>query len=340
MLSSLSNNIELAKIEVEAIAKQIFNALDNPIKLGEQYFYQRISIGIRFFLNDKDDPNSILKQADIALYKAKQEGKNRFYFFDQQLQFEADQRLFIINELQHGLNNHQFLLHYQPIFNNNRLVAYEALLRLRNTNNKIQKSEQFIEIIEKSSLMIELGKYIFNEACQQLKKWQEQGFPKSFDHLSINISPNEFTHPDFTYFVKKTIKKHEVDPAYIMFEISENLMLNDIDLVSNKMKALQKLGLRFSLDDFGTGYSSLSYLRNLPFSELKIDKTFIKNIINDKKDRVLLSAIINMSNSLDLTVVIEGIENIEQKELLIDMGSCFFQGDLLGKAAEPKPTIL
>ncbi len=341
LISSLPSDINQARIKSKAFAKLIFDAFDDPIKLGDQYFYQQLSIGIRIFPNHNNNADAILKQADIALYKAKQEGKNQFCFFEHQFQLVADQRLFAINELQHSLVNKHFLLYYQPIFNRNSdLVAYETLVRWKNNRDEIESASQFIETIEKSSLMIELGKFIVTEAFKQLQKWQEYGLPTNFDHISINISPIEFSHPDFVDFVMETIEKYDVSPASIMFEITENLMLRDFNLVKNRMEVLQSLGFRISLDDFGTGYSSLSYLHKLPFSELKIDRSFVQYVTTKKKDKLLLCSIISMAKCLDLKVVIEGIETTEQNVVLKKLGCEFFQGYLLGKPSEPKVTIL
>jgi diguanylate cyclase (GGDEF)-like protein len=340
LISDLPNDIKQAKNISSDIAKQILNVFEKPLKLEEQYFYQSASIGIVIFSNPNDSPDSLLKQADIALYKAKQAGKSQFLFFEEQFQHDANQRLYHINKLQHGLKDKQFLLHYQPILNrNNEIVAYEALLRWWKNDNEVESASQFIEIIEKSSLMIELGKFVFSNACQQLEKWSVHGLPNHFSHISINISPIEFCHSGFIDFITETISQFNIDPTNITLEITENLMLNDFNLVKNRMDALQNLGFHISLDDFGTGYSSLSYLHQLPFSELKIDRSFIQHLTTANKDQLLLRSIIAMSKSQELKIVVEGVETIEQHNLLKKMGCDFFQGYLLGKPSEPKAKI-
>ena len=332
MLGSLNMPYEEAQEQASQFAKTILAKFETPLTLKDKECHVKISMGMSVFSSVKNSVENIFKEADMALYKAKQRGKNQFSFFEDDFREEVNLKFEIINELKSKMKEKRFLLYYQPIVNKeNQLIATEVLARWRNVAGEIVDASDFINLIEVSGHLVPFNQFIIEEACKQLKKWEQKGLSENFRHISINISPVVFMHKDFTSFMMETVKKYAVNPQNIMLEITENNILSDFEFAKNKMEILNDFGIRFSLDDFGTGYSSLSYINKLPFSELKIDSSFIENITEDRR---LLSAIIAMAQSMKLSVVAEGIEQKEEYELLKEMGCDLFQGYYFSKAGE------
>ncbi len=332
MLGSLNMSYREAQKQASQFAQNILDKFETPLTLKDKECHIKISMGISVFSPAKSSVESIFKEADMALYKAKQRGKNQFSFFEDDFKEEVNLKFEIINELKSKMKEKRFLLYYQPIVNTERqIVSTEVLARWRNVAGEIVEASDFINLIEVSGHLIQFNQFIVEEACKQLKKWEKKGLSSTFSHLSINISPIFFMHKHFTTFMIETIEKYKVNPRHIMLEITENNILSDFEFAKNKMEILNGFGIQFSLDDFGTGYSSLSYINKLPFSELKIDSSFMENIVEDKR---LLSAIIAMAQSMQLSVVAEGIEKEEEFEILKEMGCDLFQGYLFSKAGE------
>jgi len=336
MLGTLNVGYEEVRKKAIKYAKLISEKFTTKIKLDNRMYTITVSIGISIFSVLNKSVKDIIKEADLALFEAKRLGKNRFYFYEDRLQQEVDFKLRITNELQNGISKDKFILYYHPIVNDKRdVMAYETLIRWKNIKGEIVSASAFIDLIELSGLTVVFNQYIFNEACAQLKIWQEKGFSEQFKYLSTNISPIAFKDENFCTFVMETIAKHDISPSRVMLEITENNMFNDFDRVEKTMTILNDYGVRFSLDNFGTGYSSLAYIHKLPFTELKIDRSFIHNISDGSRNKKLLSAIVAMAKSMQFRVVAEGIEDENQYEILKALACDYYQGYLFSKPSLP-----
>jgi len=316
------------------VALDLLHHCNFPLILDDIQYSMTCSIGIRQFRSSTQPIDHYMKQADIAMYLAKKRGRNQYCFFSSEMQESADRRLHLLNELKKGIEQDEFLLFYQPLFNNQtKIVACEVLLRWRHPTKGIVPAGMFIDILEKSNLMIPLEKNIFSKACETLKKWEIMGLPDEFDHISINISPAHFMQYSFVPFILETINKVGIDASRIILEITEHAMLSDIEKTSDIMQRMNEAGIRMSVDDYGTGYSSLSYLQDLSFSELKIDRSFLTDLSTRNKKQVIMKHLISLAHSMGMKTVAEGIERKNQLDFLIENQCDLFQGFLLGMPA-------
>ena len=248
------------------------------------------------------------------------------------MQEKADKRLGIEQDIRSALNTGQFILHYQPQINHDGvIIGIEALVRWNHPTKGFITPNDFIPVAEESGLIIPMGIEILDNACQFLKSIEQNGLPESFVSLSVNISPKQFAQPDFVDIVKEKITEHDINPSFLMLEITESMLLHNIDEIVVKMEALKELSIHFSIDDFGTGYSSMLYLQRLPLDELKIDQSFIKDVDTNSRNAAIVQTIITMSKNLNLTLIAEGVEEESQREFLLEHGCTSYQGYLFEK---------
>ncbi|MFT6221666.1 MAG: diguanylate cyclase (GGDEF)-like protein [Candidatus Endobugula sp.] len=317
-----------------AIAKQILSSLSEPFLLAGNMYHITASIGIAIFDEDSSSTEDILKYADSAMYNSKSNGRNTYCFFENGMQIKADQRLRIEKDLRHAIDNDGLSLAFQPqLTTENKCPSLEVLVRWIHPKEGFISPLDFISIAEESMLILSLGDWVVKHTCAQMKAWEKQGI--IFDHVSINISPIQFQQVGFVHHIAKTIRESGVRPEQVMIELTEGVIIDNPDRVVEKICRLKKMGLRVSIDDFGTGYSSLNYLKRLPLDELKIDRSFIQEITNDHSDVVITETIISMAKNFGYTVIAEGVETVEQKEILIDKGCRYFQGFLFSKPLPP-----
>lgn len=313
------------------IGSKISLSLQKPFEIHEELFFITGSIGIAILHDYKQTVNEILAQADTAMYSAKESGKNTFRFFDSALQQKMLKKLECEKVLFNALEENQFQLFYQLQYNHqNEVSGAEALIRWFHPERGIISPTEFIPIAEENGFITEIGKWIIAEACRTLQEWSHDSHQKNWT-LSINISPKQFLDESFTTVLLENVNTYAVSPSRLRLEVTESLLINDIEKIQNIMHRLKSHGFTFSLDDFGTGYSSLSYLNSFPFDELKIDQSFIRNMNNDSHASSLVRAIITMAEVLGLEIVAEGVELSEQHTILQSIGGIHYQGYLFSK---------
>ena len=273
----------------------------------------------------------LLKQADIALYQAKNSGRNTLRFFDQQMQETINARVALENELNKALEKQQFQLHYQIQVNDAyRPLGAETLIRWNHPERGLIPPDQFIPLAEETGLILPIGLWVLDTACAQLAAWQRDALTRDLV-LAVNVSARQFHQADFVSQVQSVLQRHAIKPKLLKLELTESLLLNDIEDIITKMKALNEIGCQLSLDDFGTGYSSLQYLKRLPLDQLKIDQSFVRDIASDDSDKAIVRTIIAMAHSLKLNVIAEGVETEAQRAYLLKRGCTHYQGYLFGK---------
>ncbi|NOQ63716.1 MAG: EAL domain-containing protein [Methyloprofundus sp.] len=319
--SSLSEMVEHAAF----IAEKIRHALSQAFELANVQRFISTSIGVSVFPDLTEEPEQILEEADTAMYRSKQLGRNRVSFFSAKMQEEHNKRTNIERMLYDALTHEQFVLHYQGQTNAaGDLLSVEALLRWPHPNQGMINPIDFIPIAEDSHLIIDIGNWVINKACQQIKVWQLENF--YIHHVAVNISPRQFRQVDFVQQLQAAISRWGIDPKYLMVELTEGIVIDDINDTIDKMREIKAMGIAISIDDFGTGYSSLAYLKQLPLDQLKIDQSFVRDINKDKSDEIIVEAIIALAHKLNLEVIAEGVETIEQLQFLKAQGCEKFQG--------------
>jgi len=273
----------------------------------------------------------LLKHADTAMYYAKEKGRNNYQFFTQELNNIAAERAELENELNLALEEGQFTLFYQPKLSGNdgKIIGFEALIRWIHPEKGLIPPDKFISICEDNKFIIPLGHWVIGEACQQLERWQKQGYSKLT--MAINLSLQQLQSKCFVPSIKEELNKYTFSSSQIEFEITESTAMFDPEMIIEKLKSIKQFGIKLAIDDFGTGYSSLAYLKRLPIDTLKIDKTFVSNLENDKSDAKICAATIALAHSLGLKIVAEGVETALQKEFLIKHHCEFLQGYFLSK---------
>jgi diguanylate cyclase (GGDEF)-like protein/PAS domain S-box-containing protein len=331
LLEDLSDQPTEAPVQTKMIARKLLNALSKPYQLGTYEYCCTASIGVTLLSDYKTEPDTIIKQADIAMYQAKNAGGNAIRFYDPKMQEIISNRVQMERELRQAIEQQQFQLYYQiQVDSTCRPLGAEALIRWQHPERNMIPPLQFIPLAEESGLILPIGQWVLDTACAQLAIWQKNSHRKHFI-LSVNVSAKQLYQENFVTQVQKTIQHHGIDSTKLKLELTESMLVKDIDNIINKMNALSKIGVSFSLDDFGTGYSSLQYLKKLPFSQLKIDQSFVRDITDDESDLAIVSTIIAMAHSLNLGVIAEGVETKEQRQLLMKKSCLQFQGYLFGK---------
>lgn len=331
MLEDLSGNLEEAALQAEGVGEKIIAALNRPYDLNGNEQRSTPSIGITLFDASHESIDDLLKRADLAMYQAKEAGRNTLRFFDHAMQAKVEARAILEAELRRGLRNGQFLLHYQPqVDGSGRVTGAEALLRWNHPRRGLVAPGEFIALAEESGLIVSLGHWVLEEACRQLTAWKSSPAHAHLT-LAVNVSARQFRHPDFIDQVLAVIEHTCIDPRRLKLELTESLLLDNVEATAGKMAALKTLGISFALDDFGTGYSSLTYLKRLPLDQLKIDRSFVQDVLSQPNDAAIARTIIALGQSLSLPVIAEGVETPQQRDFLASHGCVNFQGYLFGK---------
>jgi len=317
--------------EVATITERIKNIFNNPLYVNKNPIYITFSMGIALFPDDGDDINELLKNADTAMYKAKELGKNNIQFYNKAMNEEILRKIDIENSLRTAVENQELFLEYQPCFalKEGKIKGFEALLRWSNRKLGAIPPLNFIPIAEETGMIIKIGEWVLKKACQQNKEWQVKFNINTV--ISVNISPIQLKHINFIYIVRKTLQETGLKPEYLELEITENILIDSIELITDKLNELRQLGIRIALDDFGTGFSSLSYLKRLPLNTVKIDKSFIADIFLEENNSHLVGAIITIAHLMGLKIIAEGVETKEQLDYLLQAGCDGIQGYLFSE---------
>jgi len=331
VLEGLSGDKVAAALQVEAVCTNILSMLNHAYNIGKHEMYNSSSIGAVLFDDDKQSIEQLLKEADIAMYQAKNAGRNTMMFFDQKMQDVVIARSTLNADLRSAISNKEFQLYYQvQVDDLGCAVGAEGLIRWQHPDGRLLAPNYFIPLAEESNLILPIGQWVLEEACSQIKKWQAIPAMRELV-LSINISARQFKQQDFVTQVQTLIQQYEIKPHQLKLELTETMLLDDIEGVITVMQTLQHEGINFSLDDFGTGYSSLQYLQRLPIEQLKIDLSFVRDIESNISNQVIVSTIINMAQNLNLNVIAEGVETESQRNSLLEKGCKHYQGYLFSK---------
>ncbi len=329
---ALSN---LAKpADAEIISQKILNAFSRPFQLAGQVIYVSASLGIGVYPTDGSDPDTLLKNADTAMYRAKEKGRNTYEFYLPQLKERAVGRLKIEAELRGALARGEFVLHYQPKvgIESGEISGFEALLRWQHCERGLISPAEFIPILEDTGMILPVGEWVVSTVCLQLQAWRAAGLPRI--PVAVNLSPRQFAQVDLDSVIGATLRSTGVNPGLLEFELTESMLMTDSEASVRILKNLKSFGIRLSVDDFGTGYSSLAYLKRFPLDSLKIDRAFIRDVTSDSDGATIVLAIINLAHSLKLHVVAEGVETEAQFQFLRQHGCDEMQGFYV---ARPQP---
>lgn len=331
VLEGLDKERNIAASQAQQVGEKILTNLNHAYQLEGHEYFNSPSIGICLFGDQNANIDELLKQADQAMYHAKAAGRNTLRFFDPEMQAITAQRFALQSEIREALQQQQFQLYYQPqLDQQGKVVGAEALIRWLHPQRGMIPPLDFIPIAEASGLITALGNWIVEAACAQLICWS-QSVHTAHLILSINVSPRQFQHPQFVDELLAIIARSGADPHKLTLELTESMLVANPQDIISKMDALKPSGITFSLDDFGTGYSSLSYLKRLPISELKIDKSFVNDILTDANDAAIARMIIRLAQSMELTVIAEGVETKAQRDWLESEGCFKYQGYYFGR---------
>jgi len=302
--------------QIAKVARKIQRALVPGLKLEEQEVFVTVSIGISLFPKDGEDGQTLLKNADIALYRAKARGRNEFCFYAAEMNARAMERLAMENDLRHSMDRGELELYYQPQLEllHQRTLGVEALLRWRHPKYGLVGPAEFVPLAEESGLIVPIGEWVLKTACAQAKTWQVQGLQPL--RMAVNLSVAQFEQPDFTRMVARILSDSGLQPDCLELEITESLLMKDVNTAVAVLRTLKEMGVKLAIDDFGTGYSSLNYLKRLPIDRLKIDRSFVQDISIDPDDAAIALAVIAMAHSMNLRVVAEGVETDAQLTFL------------------------
>ncbi|MFZ3017609.1 MAG: EAL domain-containing protein [Gallionella sp.] len=332
ILQGLGSSELLAANQAEDIAEKIVAALSETYFLSAHEHHSSVSIGVGLFHGRGTTVDELLKRADTAMYQAKSAGRNAVRFFETDMQKAVESRAMLETALRQAIAKEELQLYYQmQVDREQRIVGAEALLRWINEERGFVSPAQFIPLAEESGLILPIGLWVLETACRQLKQWQQSPSSRHLQ-LAVNVSARQFRQPNFVAQVGDMLTEYGIDPTYLKLELTESVVLADVGETVQKMLALKQLGVQFSMDDFGTGYSSLSYLKQLPLNQIKIDQSFVRDIVTDKSDAIIVKTIIDMSINFNLEVIAEGVETEEQLEILRENGCQAFQGYLFSKA--------
>jgi diguanylate cyclase (GGDEF)-like protein/PAS domain S-box-containing protein len=331
LLENLSEQNIKAATQIKLIGENILKTISKIYQLESQSYHITCSLGAAL-LNDKElTVDKQIQQADIAMYESKKAGGNTLKFFHPEMQDEINSRVLIEKELKIAIKQKQFRLYFQiQVDSSYRPMGAEALIRWVHPQRGLIPPMEFLPLAEENGQILSIGQWVLEEACAQLKIWEQDPLTSNLT-LSVNVSAKQFHQNDFITQVQTVVKHYGINPERLKLELTESILLENIEGVIESMEVLNEIGVRFSLDDFGTSYSSLQYLKKLPLAELKIDQSFVRDIELDISDQVIVRTIIAMAHSLELNVIAEGVETEMQKEFLVSSGCNSFQGYLFGK---------
>ena len=335
ILDELSANASQAANDAHATADKILASLREPVQLGGRPSFITISVGINLFGDGATSVDEMMKRADLAMYRAKAAGRNTVKFFDQQMQTAVSERIVLEADLRKALDHGEFVLHYQPQVIDGRIAGVESLVRWNHPEKGLISPALFIPVAEACGLIVPLGRWIMETACRQIAQWRDNPLAQHLS-VSVNVSVREFHAPQFVESVVASMARFGVDPRRLKIELTESLLAEDMDTLIGMMTELRGRGVEFALDDFGTGYSSLSYLKRFPLSVLKIDQSFVRDILTDPHDAAIARTIIALGQSLGLEVIAEGVEVEGQRAFLAEQGCRAYQGYLFHR---PMPAL-
>ncbi|OYQ42600.1 diguanylate cyclase [Rhodoferax sp. TH121] len=336
MVQDLGTSLSDAVVHAQHLAEKILRKLSEPYLLDGHAYQTSVSIGVAMFGGPDSNQDELLKQADLAMYQAKADGRNTVRFFNPQMQAQVTARTALETDLHRALEARQFLLYYQPqVDEQGQTVGVEALVRWQHPVRGLVSPAEFIPVAESSGLILALGEWILETACKQLVRWAAHESTAGLS-IAVNLSARQFRQSDLVAQVQAILQATGAKPERLELELTESQLIDDLGGVIQKMDALKALGVRISLDDFGTGYSSLNVLKRLPLDQLKIDQSFVHDLLLDHSSASIVRAIVTLGDSLHLQVIAEGVETTEQRDALVALGCTHFQGYLFGRPA-PAP---
>ena len=337
ILENLDHQTFEAATQCKTVGTKILVALNQNYLLENHLHHSTPSVGITLIRDPHQTVEALLKEADIALYQAKKDGRNCMRFFDLKMQVAVNRRVELEAEIRQAIAHQQFQLHYQiQVDSRQQPVGAEALIRWLHPVRGMIYPAEFIPLADETGLIVPIGLWVLETACARLKLWEQDALTRDLV-LAINVSAKQFREKHFVSQVQKAINDHGINPARLKFELTESMLLDNLTHTIEAMNALNEVGIQFSLDDFGTGYSSLQYLKRLPLDQLKIDQSFVRDLARDPNDKAIVRTIIAMAQGMDLQIIAEGVEHEAQRQLLLNKGCRYFQGNLFG---EPLPAAL
>ncbi len=308
------------------VAENTLALFSTPFYIEEQEVFIGVSVGISIFPDDGEDPDVLLRNADTAMYLAKSEGRNNYQFYTPALTKRASERLNIETSLRQAMDRNELQVYYQPQYSlgDGKMTGVEALLRWQHPEMGMVDPEKFISVAEETGLIVPIGEWVLNTACEQLKAWQDAGYPQM--RMAVNLSARQFWKPGLDKIIGNILDKTGVEPVNLEFELTESVIMHDTLIVSDTLQALHRMGVGLAIDDFGTGYSSLSYIQRFPLDMLKIDRSFVEDITTSADDAAMIVSIIALAHSMKLQVLAEGVETKEQLLYLQEQGCDEVQG--------------
>ena len=322
--------------DIEVIAQTLLSALSQPVQLSGHECHTTASIGIAMFPDDGTDVQTLTKNADMAMYLAKEDGKNGFRFFTKAAKTQSIERLTLETSLRRALDREEFSLHYQPKVDlaSGQITGVEALLRWTHPELGMLSPVQFIPLAEETGLIVPIGRWVLKQACAQNMAWQRQGLrPVS---MAVNLSPRQFADEGLLHDIDDALNACGMSPTLLQLEVTESMVMQNVARAVRILEAIRSRGIRLAIDDFGTGYSSMSLMKQFPIDTIKIDRSFVRNLADDCEDQAIAQAIISMGKALGLTIVAEGVETTEQETFLRDHACDEMQGFLFSKPVPPE----
>jgi len=338
MLEELSSAAAEAAGQAKAIAEKLLAKVDQPYLLDGHACSSTCSIGIAVFGGCHEDVNEVMQQADIAMYQAKAVGRNTLQFFSPELQAAVSTRAALEKELHRGIKQNQFVLYYQPQIEDGQVARAEALLRWKHPHRGLLLPEDFLSLAEDTRMILPLGEWVLESACRQIAAWSRHEATSSIT-VTVNISALQLRQTDFVDSILSILKRCKANPCRLELEITESMLIDNVEEVLAKMRLLREQGLRFSVDDFGTGYSSLASLKRLPLDQLKIDSSFIHDILDNENTSTIAQTILSMGQTMHLSVIAEGVETEHQREVLSNLGCHAYQGYLYSPPLPPEDFV-
>jgi len=334
----LLNDIESMQFS-SSISERILQAVTKPITINDHEFFLSASIGICLYPDDGNAPEDLQRNADMAMYKAKQSGGNLYQYYSREMNDTANEHIKLEASLRRAIKHNEFVLHYQPKHDVNScdIIGVEALIRWEHPDHGMISPAKFIPHAEESGLIMQIGEWVMREACRACKSWHVRGYkPIS---VAVNISPKQFRHQEITQLISSVLSETQLDPQYLELEITESAVMDDVESATNKLIDIQSMGVKISIDDFGSGYTSIGYLKRFPVSVLKIDQQFIKGLPENHNDIAITEAVIELAHSMGMKVVAEGVESTEQLKWLTEHDCDMIQGYLLSRP-QPENSLL
>jgi diguanylate cyclase (GGDEF)-like protein len=324
------------ELDAGAMAKRVHKLFSKPFIFKENEIFLDVNIGISFFPADANDAKSLLKLANMAMLRSKEDKSRNFHFFRAEMFDEITNRAVLESNLRRALKNEEFFVEYQPQIDtkSGKIIGAEALVRWTGADLKSIPPLDFIPVAENTGLILEIGEIVLKSAISQMKKWHDKGYDDL--KIAINISGIQLLQSNLINQIDEILEKEQLNPEFLELELTESVLMENIKRASELLKEFQKKGINISIDDFGTGYSSLNYLKRLPINTLKIDQSFIRNIEHDKSDKVIVNTIIAMAHALEFSVIAEGVEDKYQKDYLKEMNCDMLQGYYFGKPLSAK----